>query len=510
MKYKCFRNFDLMHTPMSLSYKNEYFYTTNIGAILTILCFIIIIGIGAFEIKSLYDKSSFTIISNQYIDLNEKIDFSETPLLFQLIDNKGEILKIDEKLFEFIAYDMEWYVGIDENGKKDYKVINTKLEIDQCSKVLLNNTDYLASLDLSTYICIKSGQNITSYGYLGDMNNGYKGFRIYLNKCNGKVNCYNDSYIIKTLQNIKFRVSYLGLNTNIFDFGNQKLNYQMFSKSCSVSTNILKKFYFTFSIGRLYLYNNIFFKKRKKFDYIIGNDAIMDFDLDPSSTINKNSNTLAYFSFNFNGDVVEVSKEVKRFFDTFSVIGNAFNIALTIFKIINNYYSNKILFADIFKSLFFIKENTNINQNKFKLFNNFNDNNKNHKKDNLDISDSIGINNSNFFKFSSNKKVLTADKNKNKKKLSQRLSLKGNIINKQNLFYFYIFPICLLKKTRNIKYLCIIKDKICRYFSIEKVNELIKFKDAIDNKMKKSRIYNTELIKVNKKFDESNDSILKN
>ena len=66
MVYKWFKNLDLLHIPMSLSYKNEYSYTTNIGAFLTIICFIIILSLSLYEIKSLSDKTSFTIITNQY------------------------------------------------------------------------------------------------------------------------------------------------------------------------------------------------------------------------------------------------------------------------------------------------------------------------------------------------------------------------------------------------------------------------------------------------------------
>ena len=326
MKANWFKSCDLLHTPMSLSYKNEYFYATNIGAALTILCLIIVISIGSYEIKELVNRTSFSIISNQYSDISQSIDFSKRTLLFQLIDNAGEMMELDDKLYEFKAYDMEWLVESGQDGKKNYKVKNTELEIDHCDKVLTNNIEYLSELDLSKYICIKPEQNITSYGYLGDMNNGYKGFRIYLNKCNNKVDCYDNTTILKRLQNIKFRVTYSSLNTNIFKLGTDNLDFQLYSKSCSVSTNLLKKFYFTFSIGKFHLYNNIFFKKRTLFNYIIGNDAIMDIDLDPSSTIDKNRNTLAYFSFNFDGNVVEISKEIKRFFDVFSIIGNAFNI----------------------------------------------------------------------------------------------------------------------------------------------------------------------------------------
>ena len=530
MKTSCLKSCDLLHIPMSLSYRNEYFYTTNIGAVLTILCFIIIVIITSYEIKTLADKSSFSIITNQYIDLNEKIDFSRRPLLFQLIDNAGQIIEIDNKLFEFKAYDMEWIVEKDENGKDRYSVINTKLEMDQCDKVLTSNfSEYLTDFNLSKYYCIKPGQNITSYGYLGDMNNGYKGFRVYLNKCNSKKDCYEDIIIIQKLQNIKFRVTYLGLNTNIFTLGNQNLKLQMFSKACSVSTNILKKFYFTFSIGKLNLYENIFLKQKTDFDYIIGNNPIMDFDLDPSSTIDKNSYTLAYFSFNFDGTIIEVTKEVKRILDTISIIGNAFNIMLTLFKIINNYFSNKILFADIFKSIFFIKENNNINIPKFsqksifKINNDINSNininnilNNNSKKDILDLSDVIGLNNScknkinnNNFKKIGNKMITNSHKNNINKRLSkitQNFAINKEKITNDKLFYFYILPLWMLKKNKSFNNIVLIKDKICTYFSIEKINELIIFKESLDYRLKKMKTNNTEYIKINKKFQDSNDS----
>ena len=130
----------------------------------------------------------------------------------------------------------------------------------------------------------------------------------------------------------------------------------------------------------------------------------MDVDLDPSSTLKNNNNTLAYFAFNYDGNIVEMSKEVKRFLDVFSVIGNAFNIILTIFKIINSYYSNKVLFVDIFKNIFFCKDKSNSQcSNKFnfpKSCNNGNLLNSNNiqnlsKKNVLDLSDGLILNHNN-------------------------------------------------------------------------------------------------------------------
>jgi hypothetical protein len=534
-----FKTCDLLHIPMSLSYKNEYFYKTTIGAVLTIICFFVVLSISLYEIKSLTEKSSFTIITNQYTDLSEQIDFSTRPILFQLIDNAGNIMEPDSKLFEFKAVDMEWIVTIDKDGNQVHHVINKKLNMDKCDKIY-NFSDSLKDVDLSKFFCISLGQNLTSYGYFGDMNNGFKGFRVYLNKCSANSDCYNESEILSKLSNIKFRFAYFGLNTNIYNLGTQNLKYQMLSKACSVSTNILKKIYFPFTIGRFNLYNNIFLRKKKIFNYIIANDPTTDFDLDPSQTIDKNRNTLAYFSFNFDGNIIEIRKEVKSFYDTLSFIGNTFNIALTVIKIVNNYYSNKVLFVDIFKFFFFVKDSKDIKFNKygkfniFKTFNNNiktnnnniktnnnNNNNKNNhnhtnnakvnsKKDVLDFSDEIGLNNANAnnssaLKRSSNKMIMTFDKSKVKRNISMiSVNNQEKKINKK-LIYYYLIPLCFLRKHKTFDGVCIIKDRICTYFSIEKFNELNTFKEALDQKVKKA-INSTELLKIKKKFD-SNDSM---
>jgi len=62
---------------------------------------------------------------------------------------------------------------------------------------------------------------------------------------------------------------------------------------------------------------------------------------------------MAYISFHYSGSIIETRKEVQTIFESLSDVGNIFNILLTIFKVINSYYSNKILFVDIFRTVFF-------------------------------------------------------------------------------------------------------------------------------------------------------------
>ena len=315
------------------------------------------------------------------------------------------------------------------------------------------------------------------------------------------------------MNNVKFIVSYLSLSSNMFYLKNENIKYQLYSKYFSISTNILKKIIFTYDIGRFYLYNSIAFKNEISLNYILGNDYSIDFDLDPTSTIQNNDYTLASISFNYGGRVIETRKEVQTLFESISIIGNYFNIILTIFKVINGYYTNKVLFVDIFKSLFFYKENINFNnKNNINLKNNVNlyYNKSFEKKSNLDLSNEIFNNNFNKNKSiksikSQNKKFTIENGNSSipKRKSQTYDKIKENIKTKK-LIYYYLFPLWIIKRIKKFKSIYIIKDIICGYFSIEKMNELIKFKEYIEDHQSK-RINNTEFIKINNNSFGRND-----
>ena len=495
MKKDWLRRCDYLNVQTSLSYRNEYFYATKIGAILTILLFFIIVGIITYQIIILCKKTSFTLISNQYTDLSQTIDFSQTPFLFEITNNYGQCFDINNKLFELEAYDMEMTIKTGENGAKIREIRNTKLEFVKCDKLFSNMSEY-SELDLSRFICIKPDHNLTAYGLIGDMNNPFKGIRMYINKCKGP-NCYDTNEIVKQINNVKFIVTYLSLSSNMFYLNSENIKYQLFSKYFSLSTNILKKLIFTYDIGRFYLYNDVISRKHISFDYILGNDYYMDFDLDPTSTIHSNEYTLASLSFHFGGNVVETRKEVQTLFQAISIIGNYFNIILTIFKVINNYYSNKLLFSDIFETIFFAKKNMNFNIKRNFHLNNYKNLNKNnslnHKK-NMDISEEISFNIIKRNSVRSLSKKIISTKERISKKISKTYDESKRIITKKKLNYYYLIPLWFLKRNKTFKNLYSIKERICGYFSIEKINELIKFKEIIEEKSMKSKMNNTELI----------------
>jgi len=131
---------------------------------------------------------------------------------------------------------------------------------------------------------------------------------------------------------------------------------------------------------------------------------------------------------------------------------------------------------------------------------NLNGNNIN-KKNNLDISDEIGFNNNiNNIKDikTSSKKLALSTGNKLKAYKKSKLYSENSIITNK-IMYYYLIPLWILRRNKSFNGIYFIKDSICRYFSIEKINELIKFKNDLEDKFisSKLKMSNTEFINVN-------------
>ena len=70
-----YNNLDLLTITISLSYKNQYLYRTFIGSTLTIICAIIIVGYFMSTFIEIINKTSFTIIYNEFQNPKEMFRF---------------------------------------------------------------------------------------------------------------------------------------------------------------------------------------------------------------------------------------------------------------------------------------------------------------------------------------------------------------------------------------------------------------------------------------------------
>ena len=59
-----------------------------------------------------------------------------------------------------------------------------------------------------------------------------------------------------------------------------------------------------------------------------------------------------------------------------------------------------------------------------------------------------------------------------------------------------MLPLWVLKRNKSFSSIYSIKDRICGYFSIEKIHELIKFKEALEEKSIKSKMNINEIINI--------------
>ena len=505
---KSYNNFDLLRIPISLSYKNKYLYRTFIGASLTIIGFIIIVVYFLVKLIKTINKQTFAIISNEFQNPKASINFTNIPILFALADNNGNPLELNPKIVDFSVVLSEYVRNFDKNGNSHIIYLENEIEIDRCDK--LNDSidfSYFGEYNLSDFKCIKPFQNLSINGTYGDIINGYKSLKINIKKCNKSIEeCYDSEYIESIITNSRFIIVYSGYKTNFYNKSEKDVEKAIYSRSISLSPVFCKKVFYYMTLVKFNLYDNVLFDNKKEEIYFINRDMFYEFS--PISNINLNDinegPALAFFSFVYDGYMIEYTKKVEKLGEIISYVGNLFNIILTIFKIINNYFSNKILFFDIFYRFFF-EEKFNKKERKNIPFDNFNSFLFAHKKVssikikiNTKSQDKSNNSNLNFISFFDDKSLenqnnLNNSNSPNKLGLKKILSFntksiekdKNNFSRKSKLYY--LCPLCIVRNKNNLKHLIEIKNSICYCFSLESFYEFLKIKKSI-NIIKKERM----------------------
>lgn len=334
-------------------------YKTLLGSFISLISVLVMISFTVIYINELISKGSFTLVSSIYKDSKNSIDFSNIPILLALTNSMGEILDYDEKLFSFSVLDNNNIVTSDEKGIQSVKVVNTPIEVERCDKIknfpLL--TKYFGSYNLSSFICIKPNQNLTMQGKFGDRENGFKGFRIYLNRCNSeKRDCYDLDYMISKLSNIKLTFLTLENGIDHYSANNNNVFYEISSTVISFSTTFMKKYYFSLSTGHYLLNTGIFFNSKKDILFYQFSSWYMDFE---SSSVNSLTSepAIGCLTFNCDNTVREYQKHYLKLSGTLGSIGGCLNTIFTIAQFVNWYFVDNLLFIDIIEKILLNKKN---------------------------------------------------------------------------------------------------------------------------------------------------------
>ena len=472
------KTFDLFQITVPISYKNNYTYQSNLGGILTIISFLIIIIYSLIKISILFDRTVFNILSTEYHDLGGSIDLTSTPILLQLLDKTGNGMEYDTKLYSF---SVTYYETIFEDISGEMKRTNkqTKLEIERCDKLkkFIPALGNFSNYDLTKFMCIKPNQSIILYGMSDDLNSNYKSLGIKIDKCKGN-NCYNSKLIEEIMENSIFTVSYLGYATNFTNVIIRKnIVNKIYTKHVTLSQNLIKKITFGFSKCKLILYDNMIINHKIEFNYFAYKNFFEDFFIQN----NTNSYTLAYFYFNYNGFMVEHTKKINGLGSVILNICTIFNIVVLIFRNINNYYGTKLLFSDIYLNFLLkngrlqkmtkipSKKEVNASINRL-LDKSFNNNLIVGNKSNNNIDNNINL--VNFRNYSSFKEFNSLDKNKINKKKSDYF------ISRSDLLKFYFYPYCLMKRNKKLSQ---IKEQINVIFSIENFFSILQISNSSHN-----------------------------
>ena len=510
--YSKYKNFDLLKIPISLSYKKKYLYKTFIGATLTIIGFVLIISFFIFKLTKIINKSLFTLISNEFQNPKGFIDFTNIPILFALADSNGNPLELNSQIFEFSVVLSEYIQNYDIYGNSYIINSEKEIEIERCDNLTdIIDFSYFSEYNISNFKCIKPNQNITINGTFGDITTGFKSLKIYIKRCNKKIkNCFTNQYINSYINNSKLAVVYLGYKTDFYNSKKKDIENAIFSRSITLSPFFIKKVFYYMTLVQYELYDNLFLNNKKEYICFRNKETFIEFNPNFYFNNTENNDIFAFFSFVYDGNMYRYTKSVEKFGEIFSYIGNFFNIMLTFFKIINNYFSNKILFIDIFYSFFFEdkfkKKEKNVHFDNSRLYilvnkklNNSKLNLKTQEKSinsnlnlnslivdkNVDKKIDININDNNENYDNNNKDE--NNQNNNKVGLKRILTNRTRIIEKEKIVFkkdsklYILCPLWFIKNKKNLKHLAAIKDSICNAFSLENFVEFNKLKKNVNN-----------------------------
>ena len=505
---KKYKHLDFLRVPISLSYKKEYLYRTYVGSTLTIAGFLIILIYFIIKLNEVIKKTSFTVIANEFQSPNDTINFTNTPILFSLTDSEGNPVELNSKLFELSVVFSDYVQNFDQNGNSNIKHIEKEIEIDRCDKINSSlDLSFFNGYNISSFKCIKPCQDIVLSGIFGDIN-GYSSFKINLKKCNNLThNCYDNDYIESIISNSRLVVVYLGYKTNFYSTTKNDIEKIICSRSVPLSSFFNKRVFLYMSLVKYKLYDNLFFNMKKEKIYFINKDMRIEYrpiqDINPNDTYY--NNVFGFFAFVYDGNVIEYTKRVEKFGEIISYIGNLFNILLTIFRIINNHFSNRILFVDIFNNFFFEKMMKNNNKfvhldnssffalsknktNSLKLYS---------KAQEKSINSNLNFNSVFEERVIENKKKiinLNSLNYDNKTGVKNMLSIKSKKSEMEKIHFlkviklYYLCPLCLIKNKNNLNYIYSINNSICNTFSIENYIDFIKTTKNL-NKIKKEKLH---------------------
>ena len=146
--------------------------------------------------------------------------------------------------------------------------------------------------------------------------------------------CYSDTEVAAKLSNMFFMFTYLSNNVDHFNY-TAPIQKELRTETLSISTTLLKKYYYKFSQSEYHSDNGLIFEKIKKYIFFEYQGYTVDVNSDGQNIA---ENSYSYTTFHCHDYVSKYKRICTKIQSVIATVSGIFNVIFIVLKIITFLY----------------------------------------------------------------------------------------------------------------------------------------------------------------------------
>ncbi len=286
-------------------------------------------------LKNFFEENRFTIVTNISSDFKSPINLTNVPILIALYNTTGDPIDIDPKLFSFRVEIFKTLITYGPEGRKvydfDFPVSTIRCDYlkDQDPEFLEMFSRVYVGMNFSRYMCISPGEDLSIYGTIGDIRNGWQGFRVFVDKCKNNEThpeyCYNETIKNEMINGTEVAFGFEGATINTL--AKESIKKEVYSVGGDkVDLSYTRRYYHRISKGLYKEDHGILYAKYQETEFFTMEDKTEEMDLFQTADY------FGYIQFNTNGrynTVIKTPQNVASFIGTIGGLVNAIYMVLS-------------------------------------------------------------------------------------------------------------------------------------------------------------------------------------
>ena len=443
---KIYNIIDIYSQQFPLRFKNKEKYFTSLGFIMGLISIIFCIFLSISELKDIFLRKNFGIISNKEYSQYAKVNLTNIPIFFALFGSNFQIQQINVDYMINVIYEQQ-----NSSGTFKEEINVTKCNYNELIKNYPSINSHIQKELLELLYCIDTSKEINIFGNIG--NKEISSLSINLFKCiNTSVinTCSNSEDINNSLLNSYFFFGYLEQNIDNYNY-RYPISYTLKYENIQLTTSILKKYYYYFSKVEFISDDGLLFESIRNFTFFNYDSSSIDISIPNNifSLLNPQFGSLSFYTKN---KITKIKRNYRKLSDGIANISAIINIIYFIINFIVSFFTKKILMIDIVNSSLFQNNpktySKSINQkfinNEINIYSQNNNDNKSHSNNRL-----YHVQN-NFEKIINKKKINKGFEINNIDNLNNNTKINNEVITLK--LYQYFLPFFIQKKIKQLYY----------------------------------------------------------